>query len=248
MEAETAAVVEWGGGPPPSLEMVRSPESAIDEAIKASKALRQVVKAQGWLQKYGGGSEHLTIEAWQFIGRFYGVCAYVAETRYVEYGDANGFEAIAEVRTPDGRVLSRATGLCMTDEDHWRRRGSKAVSHRERLGMAQTRACSRALANLFRSVAKMAGYEGTPAEEAEYAAQQQAPTKPKQEPREAAAEEVERLTSEEIGKAWGLAKELYGDSAKDVFRVALDKLGCKASAQVPRAQYGEFLREIEGSL
>lgn len=248
MDQETeSAVVEWGDGPGPSLEIARTPESAIREAIQASKALRAVVKKQGWVQTYGGGSEHLTIEAWQFIGRFFGVSAHVVATSHVEYGDAHGFEAVAEVRTPDGRTVSRAVGLCMTDEDHWRERGRKAVSHRERLGMAQTRACSRALANLFRAVAKMAGYEGTPEDEAEHAGRQAAPPPPAK-PREAPAGDEERLTQDEIKRAWALAKELHGKEAESVLRAALNKVGAQASAAVPRAKYEEFVRAIGGTL
>lgn len=69
-------------------------------------------------------------------------------------------EAVAEVRTMDGRVVSRAEATCSREESKWFDSDEYAVK-----SMAQTRACSRALRQALGFIIGMAGYATTPAEE-----------------------------------------------------------------------------------
>lgn len=70
------------------------------------------------------------------------------------------FEAVAEVRTMDGRLIGRAEATCSREESKWVESDEFAVK-----SMAQTRACSRALRQALGFIVGMAGYATTPTEE-----------------------------------------------------------------------------------
>jgi uncharacterized repeat protein (TIGR04076 family) len=71
-----------------------------------------------------------------------------------------GYLAGCEVVNREGQVVSYAEAACMRDEPNWAKKPRFQVR-----SMAQTRASSKALANVFRWVMVLAGLEGTPAEE-----------------------------------------------------------------------------------
>lgn len=161
----------------------RSPEEVLQEAGKIAAALKDVVvrtKATVVL----GNSEHLKIEAWQTLAKFYGLVPRIRETRYVSFGDVSGFDAVAElVHVASGSVVSSAEAMCCTDEEKWRSRpkyewreseqgkryraqvGDESVPLFQLRSMAQTRAISKVCANALRWVVVLAGYDPTPAEE-----------------------------------------------------------------------------------
>lgn len=130
-----------------------------------------------WLVAIGPG-RHATIEAWQYIGQRVGVCARTVETKELRNpmtGEFEGVLAISDVQRLDtGEVIGRAEQVCYADEVLQRKDGStyrrwdgpdgRPVRH-SIIGMAQTRAQSRALASVLRFLLEMAGVEGTPAEE-----------------------------------------------------------------------------------
>lgn len=70
------------------------------------------------------------------------------------------YEAIAEVRTMDGRTVGRGEAICSREEKNWFDSEESAVK-----GMAQTRAQSRALKQALGFIVGMAGYNTTPKEE-----------------------------------------------------------------------------------
>ena len=101
------------------LALLRAPEVLLEEAGRAAKALQDVVTKTKASMKIGE-SEHLKSEAWQTLGHFYGFTARIRETRFVQYGTAQGFEAIADLydmRT--GKMVSSAEAMCMNDEEKW---------------------------------------------------------------------------------------------------------------------------------
>jgi hypothetical protein len=260
---ELSAVEEYAQA---RLALARRPQDVIAEAKDVSRRLMEVVFEQGWARAYGGqrkkdelekdfiNRHHLTIEAWQFLARFFGVAVRVVDIQPLRIGDDHGFQATAAaVRISDGAELSRAVGMCMTDEPHWaerpkyewdpreRRRmpsGTEPVKHSERAAMAQTRACSRVLSNLFRSVARMAGFAGTPDEEMA-PVHEQAPEEPEPqgyrqpEPlpvKKGAA--VKLLTQEQRRDIWAMTQELHGKDAEDALRAALQPFGYRGTAEV----------------
>ena len=101
------------------LAMARSPQAVLEEAGRAAKALKDVVVNTKASIKLGE-SEHLKSEGWQTLGHFYGLTARITETRFVQYGSAQGWESVAElVHVASGKVISRAESMCMNDEDKW---------------------------------------------------------------------------------------------------------------------------------
>ena len=71
-----------------------------------------------------------------------------------------GYLSIAHAIDRTGRVISGAEATCMCAETEWAGRPSFQIR-----SMAETRSCSKVLANLYRDIMTMAGLCSTPAEE-----------------------------------------------------------------------------------
>ena len=275
----TAQVVEVA--PLAQLEQAREAAIVIAEAVSVANELRKVVQDKKWSQKYGS-REHLTIEALQFVGRFFEVAVRVTSTEYVQFGPDHGFRAVAEaVHATTGKALSRAEAVCMTDEQQWSVRpkyewvgtwpdkkrklvGEEKVTHQERMGMAQTRACSRALSNLFRSVVAMGGYAGTPAEgmpnapedprgddgapPPESAGYQQPPQPlPPPEKKRGAAAARARITEEQSRDMRCLASEIHGNKAPSVMGKLLETFGYRVTPEVLAKDYEAVMKALEAT-
>ena len=112
------------------------------------------------------------LEGWQTLGSLVGITAVISRDdppveivrRDMQTGNPKvvGYRVYAEAKTLDGKVVGAAWAECTSDETRgpWARSTSQA-----RLGMAQTRAMSRALKGPLGWVMKLAGYSPTPAEE-----------------------------------------------------------------------------------
>ena len=143
-----------------SLTVHRAPEDVIAEAQKAATALQRIV-AQKKRPVIINGEQYLEFEDWMTVARFYGVTARIRETRYIQYGDAVGFEAIADaLLVKTGEVISSAESMCLNDEAKWKGRELFQIR-----SMAQTRAAAKALRNVFAWVVVLAGYRPSVAEE-----------------------------------------------------------------------------------
>jgi hypothetical protein len=137
-----------------------TPDATLASAQRAAKALQEVVSKKTKPVKFNG-EQYLEFEDWQTVGRFYNVTAEIEWSRFVEFGDAKGFEARAIARnTVSGQVVSAAEAMCLGDEPNW-----KAKPLFQLRSMAQTRACAKALRNVLAWVVVLAGYRPTPAEE-----------------------------------------------------------------------------------
>ncbi len=137
----------------------RAPKEVVAEAEVAAKVLKDVITQTKSSTKIGP-KEHIHIEGWQTVAKFYGLSARIVEVEYVEYGDVKGFNAKAEIVAHSGHVVSAAESMCMTDEKTWANCDLYAIK-----SMAQTRACGKAFRNCLSWVVVLAGYSGTPMEE-----------------------------------------------------------------------------------
>lgn len=169
------------------LQVTANPKQTLKHAKEIADLLMAFVRDRKLAQKFGKDSEHIFLPAWQFVGHFYGVTAAITKTEpYTsDITGASGFKAYAEAVRADGSVASKAESLCLNDEDNWGERpkyeyknvpglgntrietGKVRVPDFQLMSMAETRAMSRALSNVFRFVVVLAGYDGTPAEEME---------------------------------------------------------------------------------
>ena len=122
----------------------------------AAVELKQVLDRGGMTMQIGN-SEHVLIDGWQTLGSMLGISPYVVWSRPLIEG---GFEARAEARTVDGRVVGAAEAMCTRDERNWKNRDDYALR-----SMAQTRAMSKALRGPLGFVITLAGRNPTPAEE-----------------------------------------------------------------------------------
>jgi hypothetical protein len=105
--------------PPGHLEFSRPPAQVLKEAKIAADELKRVIDGTSAVVKMGE-SEHLKCEAWQTLGHFYGVAGKIVSTEFIQYGDVEGFNAVAvlvDLRT--GIEVSRAEAMCLDDEEKW---------------------------------------------------------------------------------------------------------------------------------
>jgi len=145
--------------PPAALTVARPPEQVVAEAKMAADELIKIVKAKPKPFMLHGDI-YLQFEDWQTVGKFYGATVKVTETKYIEYGTVKGFEAKAVVLNSAGLEISGAEAMCLDDEKNWKTKPLFQLK-----SMAQTRASSKALRNVFAWVVVLAGYKPTPAEE-----------------------------------------------------------------------------------
>lgn len=135
------------------------PEKVIEFASKSAKALTKVM-SQKPKKVVIGNEQYLEFEDWQTIGRFYGATVGIEWTKPIKEDEKLiGYEARAIVYL-HGKIISSAEAECMRDEANWRDKPQFQLK-----SMAQTRACAKALRNVFAWVAVLAGYKPTPAEE-----------------------------------------------------------------------------------
>jgi hypothetical protein len=177
-----------------TLSISRPPEQVLAEAKKAADALTKVIAGKKDPVKFNG-QIYLEFEDWQTVAKFYGVTVKVESTTPANFGDVRGFEATAVALDREGREVSRAESLCLTDEENWGMRpkyewqdeivnGKKVWDDQRKRykankvkvadvptplfqlkSMAQTRACAKALRQVFAWVVVLAGYKPTVAEE-----------------------------------------------------------------------------------
>jgi hypothetical protein len=104
------------------------------------------------------GRKYVTIEGWTTCGVMCNVMP--REVGVIESSDGTFTATVELVRMSDQVVVGRASSMCGPDETLWKDR-----PRHMRRSMAITRASSRAFRLVFAWVMKLAGYEGTPAEE-----------------------------------------------------------------------------------
>lgn len=140
------------------------------------------------------GKRYAEYEDFQFIGTFYGISVKTFDPHFVEIGGRKGFHAKAMLLR-DQQEIGRAEAYCLDDEPNWRNKPLFQLA-----SMAQTRAAAKAYSNLFRPIVRMAGIEGTPAEEMDGAGEPALPRREKpKEHIEALGQRLMKPTEDEFG-------------------------------------------------
>lgn len=114
MGSELAVAYEQGL----SVKLYMEPEDVLVEARKAAVALKKVIDGKNKPVIFNG-EKYIEREDWGTVAKFYGCTAQTIETRYVEFGDAKGWEAVAVCLDSRQNVISRAESMCLNDEDNW---------------------------------------------------------------------------------------------------------------------------------
>lgn len=238
------------GGEVVTLWNTHDPQEIVQQASAVASALADVIEKQELARHLGGRKKHVEIEGWQTAGTLLGAQALTTGTQRVEprrefpvkthrkkYGYVNGkrqvveeftdewtcvgwsFDAAAEVRMIDGRVIGRGEATCSREEENWMRSTDSAVK-----GMAQTRACSRALRQALGFIVGMAGYSATPQEEMEAAGVGPGLEPATEEQKEQLRAALAYLVKPAGEQVWGEIKaafdgELYGPAVEAVCAV-----------------------------
>lgn len=148
----------------------RTPDVVLGEAKRAATALTAIL-AKKPKPVMIRGKQFLEFEDWSVLAKFYGVVAKVIDSKYVEYGTSKGFESIAVAfHIHSGQEISRGYGMCTSDEkiDDSTTRADWSLQRLR--SFSQTRACSKALKQVFSWVAVLGGYASLPAEEIQHEA------------------------------------------------------------------------------
>jgi len=143
----------------PDLE---SPKALLKRSKEVARAVKQYARENKELKVIFEKRAFPRREIVQFCAACFKVTAMVTMTEEVisDKGEEFGYVAIAHALNMTGRVVSGAEAACMYSEPDWQGKPSYQLR-----SMAQTRACSKVLCNLFAYVLQMAGFCATPAEE-----------------------------------------------------------------------------------
>lgn len=116
-EIEPSAALQ-AFSPADALSMLRSPEFILGEAQRAAAALMQVISGKK-NKVMMNDEQYIEHEDWLIISAFYGCTPQLESDEFVEFGDVAGWEATYILKSRDGRVIGRATAMCLNDEEKW---------------------------------------------------------------------------------------------------------------------------------
>ena len=224
----------------------RSPEQHLKEAQAVAAAFAKEARRLQ-LYKRIGDSDHLLVEGWQLLASLYHVTASIQSTRYIEIGDAHGWEATAEaIFVPTGMKISSADGMVLDDEDRWgmvskyewidgkkKKVGDVAKPLQQLRSMAQTRAQSKVLSNLLKFVARMAGFAATPGEE--MSDESFTPPAPKH-------TEGNTITEAQAKRLFAMAKQT--GKTDEQIKAVIQSFGYERTAEIRQDRYQEICAEL----
>jgi hypothetical protein len=138
------------------------PQKEIEFATKASKALLSIFENNLKKPVMINNEKYLEFEDWQTIARFFNTTVGTEKTEKLTdpSGKFLGYSATSVVYNNLGNKIGGAEASCLVDEKNWLSKPEFQLK-----SMAQTRACSKALRNIFGWVVVLAGFKATPAEE-----------------------------------------------------------------------------------
>ena len=146
-----------------SLPAYENPADVVKRSGQWATALMEAVEDRKMYADMSG-KKYLEVEAWQLVGMFANAHAVPQNPIPLEKdGEITGYECTAIVYQA-GSIVSQGTMSCGLDAFPCRgKQGSE--KNKAAMSAAQTWAISKALRNKFSFVAKLAGFEGTTADE-----------------------------------------------------------------------------------
>ena len=146
-----------------NLPVYENPAEVVKRSGQWASALMEAVEQQKMYADMSG-KKYLEVEAWQLVGMFANAHAVAQEPTPIEKdGEITGYLCTALVYQNDA-VIGQGTMSCGLDAFPCRgKQGSE--KNKAAMSAAQTWAISKALRNKFSFVAKLAGFEGTTADE-----------------------------------------------------------------------------------
>ena len=137
-----------------------NPNQQIEFGRQCAKALVDIINSKP-KKVIIKGEQYLEYEDWQTIARFFNTTVGTESTNMIlKNGKFSGYQATAVVYNQAGIKIGGAEASCFVEEMNW---GNKPEFQLK--SMAQTRACAKALRNIFGWVVVLAGYKATPSEE-----------------------------------------------------------------------------------
>lgn len=148
---------------PQSVNLVKKADGFNQESTAGLQLLKRILDNKS-KKVVINGKRHIEFGDWVALGNAYGIDVDTTDVEPVEVFEVKGFKCRAKVvRIDDGTVIGGATAYCLENERNW-----KGKDYFQIASMAQTRAGSKALANVLRFVVEVdKALSGTPAEEME---------------------------------------------------------------------------------
>ena len=148
---------------PQSVNLVKKADGFNQESTAGLQLLKRILDNKS-KKVVINGKRHIEFGDWVALGNAYGIDVDTTDVEPVEVFEVKGFKCKAKVvRIDDGTIIGGATAYCLENERNW-----KGKDYFQIASMAQTRAGSKALANVLRFVVEVdKALSGTPAEEME---------------------------------------------------------------------------------
>jgi 2,4-dienoyl-CoA reductase-like NADH-dependent reductase (Old Yellow Enzyme family) len=137
----------------------KKPSETLRVAREIAKAVADVVEKRK-LYSVIQGKKYVQCEGWTTMGAMLGLFPQIVEVKEERSDKGVKYIAVCEIRTSDGRLISRAESECAS----WEKNKEKQEEYAIR-SMAETRAVSKAYRICLSWIMSLAGYEPTPAEE-----------------------------------------------------------------------------------
>ena len=246
MMTDEGEIVEALALVPPTagaLAVSRAPETVLEEARKAAAALKDVIDSKKKKVTFHGET-YLENEDWLTVARFYGVTSRIRDSKYLTFENGSeakvhGYEATAEAYlVSTGQVLSMADSMCLSDEGNWSQKPLFQLR-----SMAQTRASSRVLRQVFGWVVVLAGYKPTPAEEMDTVAHENGASGIKEPQRKAEADVPSSVISEkQMGRMFSIGKQA-GKSNDDI-KAIYKGMGFEHAEDITKDKYNAVVEAV----
>jgi hypothetical protein len=147
------------------------PEARLNQLIRIAHTLAPIFNQQGMFEEFsdgrGGKRRHINVEGWTLLGLLLDVYAHVdpAEPRPWMV-DEDTWAVKVMIRHISGLVLGGAIGVCgRTETDRYGKQPKRNHTDHQLQSMAHTRGVSKAFRVPFGVMAKLTGFDATPAEE-----------------------------------------------------------------------------------
>lgn len=203
---------------PQSVNLVKKADGFNQESTAGLQLLKRILDNKS-KKVVINGKRHIEFGDWVALGNAYGIDVDTTDVEPVEVFEVKGFKCRAKVvRIDDGTVIGGATAYCLENERNW-----KGKDYFQIASMAQTRAGSKALANVLRFVVEVdKALSGTPAEEMENSTGETSKKVPHKK-RAAKKQKKEEAHDNVIEAKAKIKKETVGEPAKKSLKELADE-------------------------